>query len=142
MKKQFKTMEEYCEYIRKLFNLSIPVNALNLIKRCGVSIKPGKIEQIAIYKNFNLLYDKDLDIKVINFAAAKELAKLFWTEKYTDKICNEFAAELLMPKSEFISICINNPDESDEVSLSKLSDYFQVSQHAINTRGQVLGLWK
>lgn len=140
MKKQFKNMEEYCDYIRKLFNLSIPINVLNLIKRCGISSKPSRIEEIAIYQNPYLLYDKNLDMKVINFAAAKEFAKVLW-EKYTDKIGNDFAAELLMPKSEFINICINNPDENNEVSLSELSDYFQVSQHAINTRGKVLGLW-
>jgi len=141
MKEQFKSMEDYCNYIRKLFNLSIPINTLNLIKRCGIASKPSKIEEIAIYQNPYLLYDKNLDIKVINFAAAKEFAKVLW-EKYTDKIGNDFAAELLMPKSEFINICINNSKESNEISLSKLSDYFQVSQHAINTRGKILGIWK
>ena len=142
MKNRFKSMEEYCEYIRKVFNLSFPINVLDLIKRCGISIKSSKIEQIAIYQDPYLLYDKDLDKKVINFAVAKELAKLFWDEKYTDKIGNEFAVELLMPKSEFINICINNSEESNKVSLSKLSDYFQVPQHAINIRGKVLGLWQ
>lgn len=54
---------------------------------------------------------------------------------------NEFAANLLMPKAEFIECVYNNLDEEGLCNLDAVSDYFRVSISAVKTRGKFLGVF-
>lgn len=51
---------------------------------------------------------------------------------------NDFAANLLMPKAEFIECVYNNLDEEGLCNLDAVSDYFRVSISAVKTRGKFL----
>jgi Zn-dependent peptidase ImmA (M78 family) len=56
---------------------------------------------------------------------------------------NQFAAELLMPKQEFINVCHKNYNEDEEhYDLGAISKYFQVSLSCAATRGKWLNLFK
>ena len=94
-----------------------------------------------MYYEGTIFYDKDRSRQNINFSLAREIGKLLLNE-YDAKILNDFAAELLMPKAEFYSIIYNDPEEKNFVEMKKLAKYFGVTTHMINTRGQVLNLWK
>ena len=142
MAKNFKNMRDYCQYIRKIFHLSTPIDMFKLITRFSIPYQNDNSKQDVIYENGIMYYDKHLSKSRINFSLARELAKLLYDNKYTNKIGNEFAAELLMPTNEFINICLNNPEENNEISLKKLANYFFVPVHAVNIRGQVLHLWR
>ena len=54
---------------------------------------------------------------------------------------NDFAANLLMPKAEFIECVYNNLDEEGLCNLDAVSDYFRVSISAVKTRGKFLGVF-
>lgn len=54
---------------------------------------------------------------------------------------NDFAANLLMPKAEFIECVYNNLDEEGLYNLDAVSDYFRVSISAVKTRGKFLGVF-
>lgn len=54
---------------------------------------------------------------------------------------NNFAANLLMPKAEFIECVYNNLDEEGLCNLDAVSDYFRVSISAVKTRGKFLGVF-
>ena len=54
---------------------------------------------------------------------------------------NDFAANLLMPKAEFIECVYNNLDEEGLCNLDAVSDYFKVSISAVKTRGKFLGVF-
>lgn len=54
---------------------------------------------------------------------------------------NDFAANLLMPKAEFIECVYNNLDEEGLCDLGAVSDYFKVSVSAVKTRGKFLGVF-
>ena len=54
---------------------------------------------------------------------------------------NDFAANLLMPKAEFIECVYNNLDEEGLCNLDAVSDYFRVSINAVKTRGKFLGVF-
>lgn len=54
---------------------------------------------------------------------------------------NEFAANLLMPKSEFIDAVYDNLDSDGYCDLVSLSKIFGVSLSAVKTRGRFLGLF-
>lgn len=54
---------------------------------------------------------------------------------------NDFAANLLMPKAEFIECVYNNLDEEGLCNLNAVSDYFRVSISAVKTRGKFLGVF-
>lgn len=54
---------------------------------------------------------------------------------------NDFAANLLMPKSEFIESIYANLDEDGYCDLNAVSEYFRVSISAVKTRGKFLGVF-
>ena len=129
MNNNLQNMQDYCDFIRDKLSLSIPVNVFTLI------------DNDAMYYEGTIFYDKDRSRQNINFSLAREIGKLLLNE-YDAKILNDFAAELLMPKAEFYSIIYNDPEEKNFVEMKKLAKYFGVTTHMINTRGQVLNLWK
>lgn len=55
---------------------------------------------------------------------------------------NQFAADLLMPEDEFIKKVNSSLDENQECDISAVSEYFQVSDSAVLTRGKFLGIFK
>lgn len=54
---------------------------------------------------------------------------------------NDFAANLLMPKEEFIECVYNNLDKEGLCNIEAVSDYFKVSINAVKTRGKFLGVF-
>ena len=54
---------------------------------------------------------------------------------------NDFAANLLMPKEEFIECVYNNLDKDGLCNIEAVSDYFKVSINAVKTRGKFLGVF-
>lgn len=54
---------------------------------------------------------------------------------------NDFAANLLMPKSEFINSIYDNLDEDGYCDLEAVSEQFRVSVSAVKTRGKFLGVF-
>lgn len=100
-----------------------------------------------------------------NFTIAHELGHLFlhmgylidndkWNSinEYTDSVyyrygyneeefeANEFAANFLMPKEEFIDIVLKNLNENNICDFKKVADYFNVSHKAVIIRSKWLGL--
>lgn len=55
---------------------------------------------------------------------------------------NEFAAELLMPEVMYKEILMKNIVEGNKVDISKVADYFKVSNSAARNRGRFLGYIK
>lgn len=53
----------------------------------------------------------------------------------------DFAANLLMPKSEFIQSVYDNLDEDGYCDLNVVSEYFRVSLGAVKTRGKFLSVF-
>lgn len=53
---------------------------------------------------------------------------------------NEFAAALLMPENDFIAKCKEFMVEN-KVNVTKVAEYFNVSNQAATVRGNVLKLW-
>ncbi len=54
---------------------------------------------------------------------------------------NDFAANLLMPQSEFIRSIYSNLDEDGYCDLEEVSKQFRVSISAVKTRGKFLGVF-
>ncbi len=100
-----------------------------------------------------------------NFTLAHELGHLFLhmgylidTEKwksindYTDSVyyrygyneeeyeANEFAANFLMPRDEFLDVVIKNSSDKNKCDFHKVADYFKVSYKVVINRSKWLGL--
>lgn len=54
---------------------------------------------------------------------------------------NEFAGAFLMPESKFIEIVNNNTNNEKLCSINKVSQYFNVSNQAVISRGKFLGIF-
>lgn len=101
-------------------------------------------------KEFNINNSKGYKIR---FTIANKLGHLFLEnidKKQTifitgtneqESQANDFAANLLMPKAEFIECVYNNLDEEGLCNLDAVSDYFRVSISAVKTRGKFLGVF-
>lgn len=101
-------------------------------------------------KEFNINNSKDYKNR---FTIANKLGHLFLEnidKKQTifitgtneqESQANDFAANLLMPKAEFIECVYNNLDEEGLCNLDAVSDYFRVSISAVKTRGKFLGVF-
>lgn len=102
------------------------------------------------YKNFDLTDPKGYKNR---FTIAQELGHLFLGhidhyENLYRKQANElqvdtmeFAANLLIPKSEYIQCVYDNLDEDGYCDLIAVSEYFRVSLGAVKTRGKFLGMF-
>ncbi|MBU3841760.1 MAG: ImmA/IrrE family metallo-endopeptidase [Candidatus Fusobacterium pullicola] len=100
----------------------------------------------------------------INFSLAHELGHLFlhmsylvndeaWREIEVGKSytrlgsdllefqANEFAANLLMPKEEFLKLAMENRNENNFYNIEPLLERFRVSRQAIINRGRWLGIF-
>lgn len=64
--------------------------------------------------------------------------KVLKSEEYL--ATGEFAAELLMPKSEFVLKC-KELSRGGSIKIQDIADYFHVSIRAATVRGAILGLW-
>lgn len=54
---------------------------------------------------------------------------------------NEFAGAFLMPESKFLEIVNNNTNNEKSCSINKVSQYFNVSNQAVISRGKFLGIF-
>ena len=54
---------------------------------------------------------------------------------------NEFAGAFLMPESKFLKIVNNNTNNEKSCSINKVSQYFNVSNQAVISRGKFLGIF-
>ena len=100
-----------------------------------------------------VLYNHALPVGRRRFTIAHELGHLFLEHLGEQKElfregtgeeeyeANDFAANLLMPKAEFIECVYNNLDEEGLCNLDAVSDYFKVSISAVKTRGKFLGVF-
>lgn len=100
----------------------------------------------------------------MNFSIAHELGHLFlhmlykidfeeWSkipvgESYNrfgnselESQANEFAAELLMPKDEFLNLLFENKQLSNSYNIEPVARHFGVSEQAIINRGRWLGVF-
>lgn len=59
-----------------------------------------------------------------------------------DYEANEFAAELLMPKSEFYYHVNKNIDENNRCDVESVAKIFDVEPQVVITRGKFLGLFE
>lgn len=147
------------------FNIETIVKDLN-----GTIIKDySSFNEVTITKSLNenfVIYLADTsNYQRLRFLIARELGHLFLHMNYLDeekwnniKIgtsharntnipyteynseANEFAGAFLMPKSEFIKVA-NENIEDNYYNLKNISDEFDVSIEAVNTRGKTLKLW-
>ena len=131
--------------------LSVPIDSMKvaglLQVRCiATNVESTNLTYDAILtKDPAILYDETLNTTQLQFPIARELGRLYFITNdisYNDYIINEFAASLLMPQEIFIDYCLSNIDDSGQISLTAISNYFNVLKHTANTRGKVLGLWQ
>lgn len=163
-------IDRLAEIVREACELQTPVNMAEAVGRLGGTLKKvdtsdfeAKIEKV--HNGFRITLSKDANEKRERFSIAHEIGHLFlhmgylvdeekWetTGTYTDSVyyryghnveeyeANQFAAEFLMPKAEFMKIArMNYRDEAYQViPIAKL---FDVSVEAAVNRGRWLGLF-
>ena len=157
-------IEHFTQYIRKCLNLSSPVNMFDVMQALNINCNPvEKVDYDAKLagneeEGYCIYYDKNQISERQQFSIAHELGHLLLHkiksadshEIYYRRIgnnsrleweANEFAASLLMPREEFINICMNNADAFGNIDLNVIANNFGVSKQAARVRGSVLKLW-
>lgn len=157
-------IENFTQYIRTRLNLSSPVNMFDVMQALNINCKP--VEDVDYDaklsgnkdEGYCVSYDKNQLSERQQFSIAHELGHLLLhkiknessQKAYYRKIgnnsrleweANEFAAALLMPREEFINVCMNNADAFGNVDLNVVAKNFGVSKQAAKVRGSVLKLW-
>ena len=157
-------IENFTQYIRTRLNLSSPVNMFDVMQALNINCKP--VEDVDYdaklsgnkEEGYSVSYDKNQLSERQQFSIAHELGHLLLhkiknessQKAYYRKIgnnsrleweANEFAAALLMPREEFINVCMNNADAFGNVDLNVVAKNFGVSKQAAKVRGSVLKLW-
>ena len=136
-----------------------------LVNDCQLTIPIDLDKLVAEFKDIDLIYkdsilmkadivktDKGHTIIVTSnkarnhFSIAHQLGHLFlghtdYTNNQNDIEANEFAANLLMPKKEFIDTVYANLDEDDYCDLCLVARHFNVSPGAALTRFKRLCLY-
>ena len=79
--------------------------------------------------------------KIKNESSQKAYYRKIGNNSRLEWEANEFAAALLMPREEFINVCMNNADAFGNVDLNVVAKNFGVSKQAAKVRGSVLKLW-
>ena len=147
-------------------NLNYLINTINLLGGNFTIIEKNN-EYVESYTTF---YKKDNEIKFeiicknssekrLIFLILHELGHLFlnmvssdeikekneynskYLNKYDDWAANQFAAEILMPKKEFIDYCYKTCN-NNIVNIKNVANYFNVNKQAVKIRGLNLGLLK
>ena len=144
------------------------VEIINLVTRlvedCNLMIPIDLDKLVAKFKDIELVYEDSILMKADiiktddgytivatsnkdrnRFSIAHQLGHLFlgqtdYTNNQNDIEANEFAANLLMPKKEFIDAVYDNLDEDDYCDLCLVAKHFNVSPGAALTRFKRLGL--
>ncbi len=157
-------IENFTQYIRTRLNLSSPVNMFDVMQALNINCKA--VEDVDYDaklsgnkdEGYCVSYDKNQLSERQQFSIAHELGHLLLhkiknessKKAYYRKIgnnsrleweANEFAAALLMPREEFINVCMNNADAFGNVDLNVVANNFGVSKQAARVRGSVLKLW-
>lgn len=159
---------EYAVKIHRDFNLSGCFNIDMLVERIGGHIKYISFLDVdAMIKkhgdSFIILVDAMQPKTRQRFSIAHELGHLFlhlgfddstfWNSvkdedstrfrdgiSFEEREANQFAAELLMPKSEFKMVSYNNLIDNIYY-IDSIAEYFGTSVDAVKYRGINLGLW-
>lgn len=144
------------------------VEIINLVTRlvedCNLMIPIDLDKLVAEFKDIELVYEDSILMKADivktdkghtiiatskkarnRFSIAHQLGHLFlghtnYTNNQNDIDANEFAANLLMPKKEFIDTVYDNLDEDDYCDLFLVAKHFNVSPGAALTRFKRIGL--
>ena len=101
-------------------------------KELDIDNPKGYRDRFTIANKLGHLFLENLDTNKNNFITGNNKQ---------ETQANEFAANLLMPKAEFIECVYNNLDEEGLCNLDAVSDYFRVSISAVKTRGKFLGVF-
>lgn len=164
-------IEKIAQLVRDKLQLSVPFNMMLVVKQLGGECVPvatteydARIETIDeddSDRQFRINYAEDQIEERIRFSIAHELGHLFLhmlqkegnlsqdtyfrgkqsNRSFVEWEANEFAASLLMPKDEFITFCMSEQNEDNDIDLNHVAKHFQVSKQAAYVRGSILNLW-